>query len=83
MLTVHEVSVIEPYALHVTLSNGIEGVFDMSPYLHKGIFTQLREREYFKLVRINFCGVCWPKGQDLSADTLVYGLKKSVSSASC
>ena len=75
MLAVHNISVVEPYVLRVTLSNGIEGNFDVSPYLHKGIFTQLQNVEYFKCVTMNFCGICWPNGQDFSADTLAYGIQ--------
>ncbi len=75
MLTVHEISVLEAYTLRVKLSNGVEGVFDVSPYLHKGIFTQLQDVVYFKQVRIDFCGICWPKRQDFSADTIEYGMK--------
>lgn len=74
MLTVQEISVIEPYKLRAKLSNGVEGVFDVSPYVCKGIFTQLQNVEYFKQVRINFCGICWPNGQDFSADTIEYDI---------
>ena len=77
MLTVQEIAVLGAYTLHVKLSNGVEGVFDVSPYVHKGIFTQLQDIEYFKQVRINFCGIRWPNGQDLSADTIEYGLKET------
>ena len=74
MLTVQEISVIEPYTLRAKLSNGAEGVFDVSSYLDKGIFTQLQDEEYFQRVRINFCGICWPNGQDFSADTIEHDM---------
>jgi hypothetical protein len=77
MLTVQEISIIEPYKLRAKLSNGVEGIFDVSPYLHKGIFTQLQDIEYFRRVRINFCGICWPNGQDFSADTIEYDIKQT------
>ena len=77
MLTVQEISIIEPYKLRAKLSNGVEGIFDVSPYLHKGIFTQLQDIEYFQRVRINFCGICWPNGQDFSADTIEYDIKQT------
>jgi hypothetical protein len=74
MLTVQEISVIAPYKLRAKLSNGVEGIFDVSPYVRKGIFTQLQNVEYFKQVRVNFCGICWPNGQDFSADTIEYDI---------
>jgi hypothetical protein len=74
MLTVQEIFVLDAYKLRAKLSNGVEGIFDVSPYLHKGIFTQLQDIDYFKCVRINFCGICWPNGQDFSADTIEYGI---------
>jgi len=78
MITVSEISFVKAYKLRVKLSNGVEGIFDVSPYLDKGIFTQLQNVEYFKQVRINFCGICWPKGQDFSADTIAYEMKDMV-----
>ncbi len=77
MLTVQNISVIEPYKLCATLSNGVEGVFDVSPYLQKGIFVRLQNFEYFQRVRINFCGICWPDGQDFSADTIEYDIMQT------
>ncbi len=77
MLTVREISVIGAYTLRAKLSNGIEGVFDVSPYVHKGIFTQLQDIEYFQRVRIYFCGICWPNGQDFSADTIEYDMRET------
>jgi hypothetical protein len=74
MLTVEDIAVVDAHQLRAKLSNGVEGVFDVSPYMSKGIFTQLRNPGYFAQVRINFCGICWPNGQDFSADTIAYDL---------
>ncbi len=75
MLKVLNISQIEPYKLHVVLSNGKKGVFDVAPYLDKGIFVHLQNMAYFQRVRINFCGICWPNGQDFSADTIEHDLQ--------
>ena len=32
----------------------------------------ITEISYLKQVKINFCGICWPNGQDFSADTIEY-----------
>lgn len=69
---------IEPqdnFSLFVKLSNGKEGFFDVSPYLTKGIFTELSNLQYFRKARIAFGGVAWPNDQDFSADTIEYELK--------
>ncbi|GJL49914.1 MAG: hypothetical protein NPIRA01_11410 [Nitrospirales bacterium] len=35
------------YILLVTLSNGMSGEFDVSPYLEKGIFQELKKQAVF------------------------------------
>ena len=76
MLHVHKVQHAKEYKLYVELSNGISGYFDLSPYLDKGIFTQLKDVSYLKQVKSDSFGICWPKGQDLSADTIEYELQQ-------
>lgn len=69
---------IEPqdnFSLFVKLSNGKEGIFDVSPYLNKGVFTELSNLHYFRKARIAFGGVAWPNNQDFSADTVEFELK--------
>ena len=64
---------VEPrdnYILFVNLSNGKAGEFDVSRYLDKGIFTELKKQSYFKQARPAFGGVVWPHEQDFSADTI-------------
>ena len=61
--------------LFVRLSNGRSGYFDVSPYLEKGIFKQLRDSSYFRQVKIAFGGVAWPNQQDFSADTIEFEMQ--------
>jgi Protein of unknown function (DUF2442) len=61
---------IEGYRLRVLLSNGKQGTFDVTPYLDKGVFLELKDREYFRRVKAAFGGVMWPHEQDLSAETI-------------
>ena len=70
MLSVSSVSYHSGYALYVELSNGVSGYFDVTPYLDKGIFVQLKDIDYLKQVQPNFAGICWPRGHDFSADTI-------------
>ena len=75
MLKVLKVSAKNDYTLYVELSDGRSGYFDVKPYLDKGVFTQLQNKNYFKQVKPLFCGIAWPNEQDLSADTIAYELK--------
>lgn len=58
--------------LRVTFETGETKHFDCSPYLDKGVFRALAEREAFSQVRVveEGGGVGWDSGADLSRDTL-------------
>ena len=58
------------HRIHVGFENGQERLFDVTPYLDKGVFEELRDETYFQRVRPVWGGVEWPHEQDLSADTL-------------
>ena len=58
------------HKLHVGFENGESRLFDVTPYLDKGVFRELRDEAYFRRVRPVAGGVEWPHEQDLSADTL-------------
>ena len=77
MLTVNKISYLNNYKFKVSLSNGTDGIFDITPYLNKGVFTQLKKIGYLIQVKINFAGICWPNGQDFSADTIEYDMQHS------
>lgn len=58
------------HRLCVGFENGEARLFDVTPYLDKGVFQELRDEAYFRGVRPIWGGVEWPHEQDLSADTL-------------
>ncbi len=70
MIKVISIEPKENKMIFVRMSNGKEGYFDVSPYLDKGIFTELKNDGYFKQARILFGGIVWPNAQDFSADTV-------------
>jgi len=78
MLKVIKVDANIDYILYVELSDGRSGFFDVKPYLEKGVFTELKNKEYFRQVKPFFCGIVWPNEQDLSADTIAYELKNKI-----
>lgn len=55
------------HRLHVRFANEEARVFDVTPYLDKSIFQELRDEAYFRKVRPVWGGVEWPHEQDLSA----------------
>ncbi len=67
----------ENHKLFVKLSDGKEGEFDVSGYLDKGIFTELKDIGYFRQVKPAFGGVVWPNEQDFSADTIEMEMTES------
>lgn len=63
------------YKIYVEIEDGRKGIFDMKPYLDKGVFRELADPEYFKQVSIVLGAVTWPNDQDIAPETLVAGLK--------
>jgi len=61
---------IDNHKIKVALSNGKHGVFDVSPYLDKGVFQELRDQAYFRQIKVAFGGVMWPHEQDFSPETI-------------
>lgn len=70
MIKVIGVAACDNHTLHLHFSNGEKRVFDASPYLDKGIFTELRNIGYFKQARVAFGTVQWPHEQDFAPETL-------------
>ena len=67
------VTIAEPMSNHrlkIKFSNNETKEFDVTPYLDKGIFKELKDESYFNQVRVSFGAVEWPNEQDFSKDTL-------------
>jgi hypothetical protein len=60
------------YKLQVLFENQENRLFDATPFLDKGIFTELKDLDYFKQVRVAFGAIEWPHEQDFSKDTLLF-----------
>ncbi|MCX7110324.1 MAG: DUF2442 domain-containing protein [Proteobacteria bacterium] len=59
------------FRIYVELDNGKKGIFDLKPYLDKGVFRELKNINYFKQVDIFFGAVTWPNEQDIAPETLL------------
>jgi hypothetical protein len=67
---VSEVKPNRDYTLTLTFTNGEKRVFDVKPYLDKGIFRELKEPSMFNTVRPFLGSIQWKNGQDFCPDTL-------------
>jgi hypothetical protein len=60
----------DDHTLTIEFANGEVRLFDMRPYLDKGVFQELKDLSYFKAVRPVLGTIQWPHEQDLCPDTL-------------
>lgn len=67
---VQSVRPLDDYRLEVSFVNGERRVFDVKPYLYRGVFVRLQNRALFQSVRVVAGSVEWPGGLDLAYDTL-------------
>ena len=65
--------------LKLSFENNEIKIFDVSPFLNKGIFKELEDYNYFRRAVVSFGSVEWPHEQDFSYDTL-YLLSKPLAS---
>ena len=70
MIKVNAVKVLRNYRLELSFNNGETRVFDVGPYLDRGIFTELRDPDYFQSVRLAFGSIAWPNEQDFGPESL-------------
>ena len=61
---------VADFTLEVEFETGERRLFDMTPYLHRGVFVRLQDRSVFRSARVVAGSVEWPGGVDLSYDTL-------------
>jgi hypothetical protein len=61
---------LDDYRLEIVFENGEHRVFDVKPYLQRGVFFRLQDRAVFQAARVVAGSVEWPGELDLSYDTL-------------
>ena len=68
-----EVTAVSPLPdckLAVTFENGDRRLFDMTPYLDKGVFKCLKDAHLFQQAYVDLGTVCWPGNIDIAPETL-------------
>ena len=64
-------SYVKDYLIKVKFDDGTQKVVDFTDYIGRGgIFSELREKEYFKRFFIDLNTVCWPNGADVAPERL-------------
>lgn len=60
----------EDHTLVLTFEDGAKKVFDVKPYLEKGVFRELKDINMFKTARVFFSTVAWANGADFDPEGL-------------
>ncbi|MGM9974472.1 MAG: DUF2442 domain-containing protein [Clostridiaceae bacterium] len=69
-LSVKDVKALDEYKLLLTFDNDEERIFDMKPYLDKGIFTELKDKAMFNSVRVSYDTIQWENQADMDPERL-------------
>ena len=75
-ISVKSVRPLSEYQLLLTFENGEKKIFDMKPYLDKGIYKELKDESKFKTVRISFDSIEWCNNADIDPEFLYEKSKK-------
>ena len=70
MREIKEVEVLPDYRLLLTFDNKEKRIKDMKPYLNKGVFQKLKDKDFFNQVKISFGTISWGEQIDMCADSL-------------
>ena len=60
----------DTFLLELWFNTGEHRLFDMTPYLDRGVFIKLKDPEKFKQAYVAFDTVCWPDNLDIAPETL-------------
>ncbi len=69
-LAITEVKPLKNFQLLLTFENGEKKIFDMKPYLEKGVFKELKNEELFQTVKVSFDSIEWSNKADLDPELL-------------
>jgi len=67
---VKTVKPIDYFMLHIGFNNGEVRLFDVKPYLNRGIFSELKDLAMFNTVRPDGLSIEWANEASLSPDTV-------------
>lgn len=70
MESVVSVHPLDNFYLELRFNTGETRLFDARPYLDKGVFRRLQDKELFNQAYVAFDTVCWPGNLDIAPETL-------------
>ena len=73
----------EDYRLEIVFENDEHRIFDVKPYLYRGVFVRLQNHSMFEAVRVVAGSVEWPGGLDLRLSISGYPLNLKLTTVSC
>jgi hypothetical protein len=66
------------YVIKIKFDDGAVKIVDIESYVERGgVFSKLRDKEYFKRFFIDLNTICWPNGADIAPERL-YEIGKEV-----
>jgi hypothetical protein len=69
-LAIKQVEPLDNFKLKLLFSNGEKRIFDSSPYLNLEIFKPLKDKVFFRKVKIKFDTIEWPNEADFDPEFL-------------
>jgi len=70
MESVTRVIARDNFLLELWFSTGDHRLFDVQPYLNRGVFSRLADPALFKQAYVSLDTVCWPGNLDIAPETL-------------
>lgn len=70
MESVIRVSPRDDFTLELWFDNGAHRLFDVRPYLDRGVFARLKDPVRFRQAFVALDTVCWPGEIDIAPETL-------------
>ena len=69
---IESIKVVEPFSLFLEYETGEKRLFDVLPYIKGSWYGELKDKDYFKNVRIinKGYGIEWTNGQDIAPHEL-------------
>lgn len=68
--SVIKVKPLNDYKLEITFENNEIRIFDMKPFLDKGMYNELKNKVLFKTAKVSFDSVEWANGLDIDPEFL-------------
>lgn len=69
-LSIKDVKALDEYRLLLTFENEEKRIFDMRPFLEKGIFKELQDKNMFNTVKVSFDTIKWANEADMDPEML-------------